>query len=62
MDKRTIAALVGDKSLAMATLYSEGADRRRGAAAAVAVLEQARNESMENRRRILENRTNREHD
>lgn len=51
VDPRTIAALLGHKSLAMAIRYSEGADRRRRASAAVTSLEQARNEILQNRAR-----------
>ena len=41
-DPRTIAAMLGDKSLAMAIHYSEGTDRRQRASAAVSSLERAR--------------------
>jgi integrase len=49
-DPRAIQALLGQRSLAMAIHYSQEADRRRAAAAAVSFLEQPRNEKMENRR------------
>ena len=42
VDQRTIAAMLGDKTLAMAEHYSRGTDRRRRAAAAVVLLDQAR--------------------
>jgi integrase len=42
VDPRTIAAMLGDKTLAMAIHYSEGTDRRLRASAAVASLEEAR--------------------
>jgi integrase len=42
VDPRTIAAMLGDKTLAMAIHYSEGTDRRQRASAAVASLEKAR--------------------
>jgi integrase len=47
-DPRTIAAMLGHKSLKMAIHYSEEADRRRRASAAVAALEQDRNINVEN--------------
>lgn len=49
-DPRAIQALLGQRSLSMAIHYSQEADRRRAAAAAVHFLEQPRNEKMENRR------------
>jgi len=48
-DVRTIAAMLGHKSLKMAIHYSEEADRRRRARAAVTALEQDRNTKVENR-------------
>ncbi|HEY4862241.1 MAG TPA: tyrosine-type recombinase/integrase, partial [Xanthobacteraceae bacterium] len=47
-DPRTIAAMLGHKSLTMAIHYSEQADRRRRATAAVHSLEQARNARVSN--------------
>ncbi len=49
-DPRVIKALLGQRSLSIAIHYSQEADRRRAAAAAVHFLEQPRNEKMENRR------------
>jgi integrase len=48
-DPRAIQALLGQRSLSMAIHYSQEADRRRAAAAAIQFLEQPRNEKMENR-------------
>lgn len=55
-DPRMIQALLGHRSMSASLHYSEGADRRRAAAAAVHVLEQHRNEGMENRRTVFQNR------
>jgi len=49
-DTRAIQALLGQRSLSMAIHYSQEADRRRAASAAVQFLEQPRNGKMENRR------------
>jgi len=49
-DPRAIQALLGQRSLSMAIHYSQEADRRRAASAAVQFLEQPPNGKMENRR------------
>jgi integrase len=54
-DPRAILALLGQRSLSMAIHYSQEADRRRAATAAIHFLEQPRNEKMENRRAVFQN-------
>src|SRR5712691_6975418 len=61
-DPRMIQAPLGQRSLSMAIHYSQEADRRRAAAAAIHVLERPRkehgmNKRMQNRRKVLQNRT-----
>jgi integrase len=61
-DPRMIQALLGHRSMAASLHYSEGADRRRAAAAAVELLESRRpgerstNGKLQNSRAVLQNR------
>jgi integrase len=59
-DPGMIQALLGQRSLSMALHYSQEADRRRAAAAAIHVLEQPRNGKMENQRTVFQNHARKE--
>lgn len=55
-DPRTIAAMLGHKSLAAAIHYSNAADKRRRGDAAVAALERGANAELENRVEVFQKR------
>lgn len=59
-DPRTIATMLGQRSLTMAIHYSEEVDRRGRAVAAIHALERPRNENLANRRVVFQKPPNKD--